>query len=197
VRKEKNVPRKLSEIRESLDRSLRKKWVVQFARPFESGTLSGYVLGVGSEFFLLGLLNDGFEFQQYVCVRLKDVRRLEAPANRTRFYQKVRKLRGDKIPKRLALDLTNSASMVRSAMPSVLTIYQEKVRPGTCVIGYAVSTDDKNLEFLTIDPDAEWDSKPGYYRFKDITRIDLPGPYEQALLLAGGYPKYFDTMSQE
>ena len=42
---------------------------------------------------------------------------------------------------------------------------------------------------LEIDPSAQWETEPTYYRLKEITRIDLPGPYENALLAVGGYPE--------
>ena len=166
----------------------RKKLIIKFARPFEPGTFTGYVLGVGPKFFLFASLSDGFEFEQYSCLRISDVRQLELPAKQAAFYTAVRKIRNDEMPPKIKVNLTDASSILHSTHHSLLTIYREQIDPGVCSIGKIMSFDKTYLKFLEIDPDAEWDSAPSYYRLNQITRIDLPGPYEKALLLIGGEP---------
>jgi len=67
-------------------------------------------------------------------------------------------------------------------------IHREQVSPDTCIIGRTTSDNNVHFEFLEIDPDGKWESEPSYYRLNQITRVDLPGPYEKALLLVGGEP---------
>jgi len=180
---------KAAKIRERLVGAQRDKLIVQFARPFEPGTLAGYVIDVGPKLFLVALLGDDFNFAQYSCIRITDVRRLECPARYADFYNKVRRLRGDKMPPRIRVDLTEISSFVGSQSQSLLTIHREQTSPDTCEIGYALSMSNTALEFLEIGPGATWDSEPTYLRLNQITRIDLPGPYERALLLVGGQPR--------
>jgi hypothetical protein len=175
-----------SKIADQLRQAQIKKSIIQFSRPFEGGTLTGYVLDIGVKFFLLAALDDGFQFEQYSCLRMADIRNLEAPSKRESFYRAARKLRKDKLPSKIKVDLTHSASVLRTLHPSVVTIHRERISPDTCIIGRVTSDNNVYFEILEIDPDAKWDSEPSYYRLNQITRIDLPGPYEKALLLVGG-----------
>jgi len=175
-------------VRSALTAARQKKLIVQFSRPFEPGSITGYVKAVGERFFLLAVLDDSLQFEQYSCLRIADVRNFEAPSKRDAFYKAVRKLRGDKIPPAIKVDLTNACSILRTLHPSVVTIHREQVSPDTCIIGRTTSDNNVHFEFLEIDPDGKWESEPSYYRLNQITRVDLPGPYEKALLLVGGEP---------
>jgi hypothetical protein len=92
------------------------------------------------------------------------------------------------MPPRIRVDLSDISTFLHSVSKSLLTIHREQISPDTCEIGYALSSSDTVLEFLEIGPGAVWDSEPTYLRLNQITRIDLPGPYERALLLVGGDP---------
>jgi hypothetical protein len=163
-----------------------KKIIVKFSRPFENGTFTGYVLDIGAKFFLVAVLDDGLQFEHYTCLRIADIRNLEAPAKWESFYKAVRKLRNDRVPPKIKVDLTNAVSILRTLRPSVVTVHRESISPDTCVIGRIISDNNVYFEILEIAPDAKWDSEPSYYRLNQITRIDLLGPYEKALLLVGG-----------
>jgi hypothetical protein len=181
---------KRQHVLEQLEAALKDTSIIQFSRPFEQGTLCGYVQSIGTKFFLFALLNDGFEFVSHTCLRIRDVKDLQAPAKHEAFYKAVRKKRHDKAPPKIDVDLTDAASILRTLHPSVVTIHREKIRPGKCIIGRTMYDDGPDFEFLEISPDAKWETKPTYYRLKEITRIDLPGLYEKALLLVGGEPKF-------
>ena len=173
---------------ESLLHAKQKKLIVNFSRPFEPGTFTGYVLDVAPKFFLLASLNEALEFEHYTCLRVADVRSLQLPAKYAAFYTKARKLRGDKIPKRIKVDLTDAGSILRSLASSVVTVHLEQVAPDTCNIGVVTGAGKNDFELREIQPGARWSKRPTYHRLKEITRIDLPGPYERALLLVGGPP---------
>ena len=180
---------KAAHIREQLLTAKKRKLIVNFFRPYEQGSLTGYVLDVGPAFFLLASLNEGFEFEQHSCLRLADIRRLECPAEHAQFYTKVRKLRGDRFPPKIKIDLANRIAILDSLHTSLVTLYREQVNPNACIIGSMLSRSKTVVQLLEIDPDAKWESKPSYFRINQITRIHLPGPYEHALLLAAGKPK--------
>ena len=184
---------KSARVREQLLAAKQKKWIVQFSRPFEPGTFTGYVIDIGPKFFLLASFDDGFEFEEYTLLRIVDIRRLECPANYTQFYAKVRQLRGDKPPARIKIDLADTLSILDSLHNSLVTLHRELVDPDTCEIGYMLSRGKTVVELLEIDPNAQWESEPTYLQINQLTRIDLPGPYEKALLLAGGKPQFPPT----
>jgi hypothetical protein len=181
---------KREEVRELLEAAIKSKSIIQFWRPYDACSTCGYVQSIGEKFFLLAELGDGVEFLSHSCLRIQDVRKLQAPAKHEAFYKAVRKKRGDKAPPKIKVDLASPASILRTLHPSVVTIHREKAAPEYCIIGRTMSDNDKDFEFLEIETDATWETKPTYFRLKEVTRVDLPGPYEKALLLVGGEPAF-------
>ena len=97
---------------------------------------------------------------------------------------------GDTLPPKIKINLADRISILDSVYKSVVTLHREQLDPDTCKIGYILSRSKTVVELLEIDPDATWESEPTYLEINQITRIDLPGPYEHALLLAGGEPQF-------
>jgi hypothetical protein len=154
------MPNKPTKTEATLRTAHQQKLIIQFTRPFEQGTMCGYVMDVGRKFFVLASFGHGFELEQFSCLRIKDVRKLESPAKRAAFYATARKLRGDKFPRKPKLDLTDIVTLVRSTHPWVIAIHREKIDPTVCHIGYGLSDNKKFIEMLEIDPDAHGKPSP-------------------------------------
>lgn len=167
-----------------------RKQLVRFTRPFEQGTLSGYVLDLGPQFFLLALVDETIRFNGFVCVRVQDVRRLKVPAPYAAFIKAALHVRGEKIPKRSRLGLASLKEVLVTAGRAfpVITVHREKIAPDVCHIGRVIACDEKNLSLLEIGPDADWDDAPTIYKLREITRVDFGGGYEDALSMIGGAP---------
>lgn len=168
----------------------RAKALVKFARPFEPGSVRGYVMDIGPEFFLLSLVNDGIHFDGFQCFRIADVRRLEVPEKYWQFAEAVLTERGEHPPKKprvLVSSLPELLSSANRAFP-LITIHREKADPDICHIGRIVELSEGFVRLLEIGPDGNWDEKPETYRVREITRVDFGGDYEEALHLVGGTP---------
>jgi hypothetical protein len=165
--------------------------IVKFWSPFEEGSTTGYVLDIGPEFFLLLLIDDDMRFNGFQCLRLRDVRKLQAPAEHASFYEAALRARNESIEKKPRVRLDNVSEILRSANKAfpLVTIHREKVNPDVCHIGRITRIDESKILLLEIDPDAVWDTEPTEYRLKEITRVDFGGGYEEALFLVGGAPK--------
>ena len=68
--------------------ALRDKLLVRFASALERGTVNGYVLDIGSQFFLIALVSDGLRFNGFQCYRLSDVRKLRVPDKYAQFTKR-------------------------------------------------------------------------------------------------------------
>jgi hypothetical protein len=177
--------------RSQLVAASRKKVLVKFTRPFEEGPITGYVMDVGPEFFLVSLVDDGIRFNRFQCFRLSDVRSLEIPAKYSRFSETALRKRGEHLPKKPRVVLGSLPKLLSSANGAfpLLTIHREKSDPDVCHIGRVVELSNQSVSLLEIGPDASWDEKPETYRLSEITRVDFGGDYEEALHLVGGVPK--------
>lgn len=168
------------------------KVLVRFTRSFEPGTVMGYVIDVGSKFFLLALVDDNIRYNGFQCFRLQDVRRLEAPAKCATFVEAALNRRGEKIPKRTRVKVDSLRELLRTAGKAfpIVTIHRERAAPEVCHIGRVEGVSDSSVSLLEIGPDARWDDKALSYRTREITRIDFGGEYEAALILVGGEPAH-------
>jgi|SRR5579863_1619617 len=168
--------------------ALRNKLLVRFASALEPGTVNGYVLGIGPQFFLLALVSDGIRHDGFQCHRLSDIRKLRVPDKYAPFHEAVLRKRGIRFPRKPSVDVSSLAQLLLTANRAfpLVTIHRQKVDPSVCWIGRVVRLSKGRVTLLEIGPDATWDDALETYRLSEITRVDFGGDYENALQLIGG-----------
>jgi hypothetical protein len=173
-----------------LDLARRTRLLVKFFRPFEQGSFNGYVLDIGARFFLLLVVEDACRFNGFSCLRLADVRKLEAPARYAGFAEAALKKCGQRAPRKSRVTVDTIDNLIESAAGwyPLITIHREIVNADVCAIGRVVDIRDGCVSLLEIGPDGKWEHTPTVYRLKDITRVDFGGAYENALYAVGGRP---------
>jgi hypothetical protein len=166
----------------------RNKLLVRFASALERGTVNGYVLHIGPQFFLIALVSDGLRPNGFQCYRLADIRKLQVPDKFARFHEAVLKKRRTRFPKNPRVDVSSLEKLLRTANRAfpLITIHREKVDAGACWIGRVVDLGRGRVTLLEIGPDASWEDDLETYRLSEITRVDFGGDYENALQLIGG-----------
>jgi hypothetical protein len=167
--------------------ALRDKLLVRFASALDRGTVNGYVLDIGPQFFLLAMVSDGIRFNGFQCYRLSDVRKLRVPDKYALFHEAVLKKRGERIPKKPHVVVNSLAELLLTANRAfpLVTIHREKVDGGACWIGRVVDVGKGRVTLLEIGPGANWRDRLETYRLSEITRVDFGGDYEDALYLIG------------
>ena len=187
-----HVVRRLKAMRQSprLRAARRDRLLVQFTRPFESGSVNGYILGVGPRFCLVAIVEEASRFNGFQCFRLSDVRELQVPHKYAAFAEAVLKRRGKRIPRTPRVSLASIKALLISASRRfpLVTIHRERIDPDVCEIGRVLHVRNGRVSLLEINPDASWDYEPTEYRLADITRVDFGGEYEDSLHLIGGAP---------
>ena len=166
----------------------RKKLLVRFASALDRGTVNGYVLDIGPQFFLIALVSDGLRPNGFQCYRLADIRKLQVPDKFAEFHEAVLKKRGMRFPKKPRVDVSSVEKLLRTANSAfpLVTIHREKVDAGACWVGRVADLGKGRVTLLEIGPDASWDNELETYRLSEITRVDFGGDYENALHLIGG-----------
>ena len=86
------------------------------------------------------------------------------------------------------IDLANWGGVVRGMgrVAELVSIHREEVEPDLCSIGHFRTVDDETASLIEIDPDADWYEEISELSLSEITRVDVGGAYEEALLLVGG-----------
>jgi len=167
-----------------------KRTLVRFHRAtVEEGHVTGVIAGVSTRLIALSVLSDGLRPNGFSVVRRADVSELLAPDPYAGFANEALRLRGDKLGKLPKLDLTSWHTLVTGAQKRfpLLTLHLELTQPDLCYIGRPVELTARAGTFLTIGPDAEWDRQDlAKLPWRDVTRIDFGGEYEQALALVAG-----------
>lgn len=177
--------------RKQLAKAHRNRFLVRFSRPFEPGTVNGYVLGIGPKFFLLALVSDGIRLNGFQCFRLSDVRELCVPDEYAAFHEAALRKRGQRFPKKPSVNLGSLAALLLTAGRAfpLVTIHRENVDRDVCWIGRVTGVRNSRVTLREIGPDALWDDQLGTYRLGEITRVDFGGDYEDALYSVAGAPK--------
>ncbi len=165
--------------------------VLRFSSPYEEGWTHGYVLDIGPQFFLLGLIDENIRFNGFQCQLVSDLRRIKVPDPYEDFVVAALRKRGQRIDAKPGIDLSSLPALLKSAnaLFPLVTIHQERAKPGECFIGKVLDISKSSLWLHTIDPGAVWHKKRSKFRLSDITRVDFGGGYEEALHLVGGNPK--------
>ncbi len=180
--------RRRAKVRERLHRAQSDDDLVRLGRGDEFDALDGYVVGIGTDWVLLAVLDGAIVLDGYAALRLTDVRHVE------------RRHTGDMVRKALALreqwpptpppaplDLDNSRGLLMSlAEQSAITVHIEHDDPAVCFVGAPASLGRRSLRLIELSTRAVWSSGPTKYRVDDITRVDFGGRYEQALLSVAG-----------
>lgn len=168
---------------------MRTRRLVRFTRPFEQGSVNGYVLDVGREFFVIALVSDHIRFDGFQALRVRDVRGLSDNPFAV-FVESALKKRREHRPRKPMVNVRSLRELLLSAGRAfpLITIHREKVDASVCHVGRLVGVAKGRASILEIGPGASWDEAPTAYALKQITRVDFGGDYEDALHIVGGDP---------
>jgi len=170
-----------------LDAAMRDRCLIRFSRRFESSSICGYVLDIGSAFFLLALVSDRIWFDGFECFRIEDVGDVHHDPY-SNFAETALRLRKQEIPEAPRIKLGNITELLQSANVAfpLVTIHREEQDPDVCHIGHAIEINRDTVSLQEINADATWDESPTEYQLNEITRVNFGGDYEDALHLVGG-----------
>ncbi|MBA3805433.1 MAG: hypothetical protein H0X14_06955 [Acidobacteria bacterium] len=169
------------------ERIIRSRYLVKFSRkPLDQEDLYGFVLACSEALTLLHVLNTStFTLNGYSVVLNEDIS-LYAVYDRPDFYfdSKALKLKGIKPQPQPEISIESLPALLTSIDKHYpfITIHREQISDEICFIGRLVGMTPKTFTLFEIDDCAEWDG-PHRYRFKDVTKVDFGGGYEEALAL--------------
>jgi hypothetical protein len=167
--------------------ALEKHRLVRISRRFESSPIRGYVMAVGSQFFLLALVSDRLWFDGFECFRITDVLGVEADPYES-FAEAALKKRGQRRPRKSKIDVKSVESILLTASEAfpLVTIHMERKAPDVCYIGRVSDIKKGRVSLLEINPHAKWETEPNHFPLNKITRVSFGGDYEGALHLVAG-----------
>jgi len=142
--------RSLKAVRSQLVQACRQKMFAKFYTPFECGSLEGYILEVGPEFFLLVFVEERMRFNGFCCIRTADVRRLQAPAKYAAFAEAALRKRGEYLSEKPDIDLSDVSNLLRTANAAfpLVTIHRERIDPDVCHIGRVAKINNSTVFLL-------------------------------------------------
>ncbi len=150
--------------------------------------LEGYVVGVGEQWCLVARLDPALVLDGHVAVRLQDLSRLRTPP-RQEVAQGALVLREQWPPRAPeGVQLDDVRSVVTSLAAPLVTVHPEHDDPDVCFVGQPRGFGRRTLWLRELTPAATWTNDVTKHRLDAITRIDVGGRYEQALLELAGPP---------
>lgn len=162
--------------------------LVRIDRGSDLDLIEGYVVAVGAEWLLLAVLDGAIVLDGHTALRLQDVRAVRQRSSGD-MAQQALTLREQWPPTLPAvqLDLDSARGLLTSLLAQpVITVHPELDDPDVCFVGAPAELGDRSLRLLEVTPRGVWNSRPTKHRVEDITRVDIGGRYEQALLSVAG-----------
>ena len=153
---------------------------------YESEGATGYVVGLGTRWALLQVVNDDVAEDGFLATSVEMIAEIEPVDPERSFFPRVMALRPP-TTRPPDVDLDDTRGLLQSAQRSfpLLTIQTEEQHPGACYIGRIAELDDDAALFHLVSPAGEWDHEDEY-AYETITRVGFGGRYEEALALAAG-----------
>ncbi|WP_138905453.1 hypothetical protein [Streptomyces albidochromogenes] len=152
--------------------------------------IEGFVVGASPAWTLLARCSD-IQLDGWTAIRTADITKVRRQGDETCLTVRALRRRGQwpvRMPAALALD--DSAALLRSAGRAfgLVSVHAERQVPDVCWIGAVKKLRPRSLRLREVDTGARWHADATTFRFKDITRVDFGGRYEETLReFAGPY----------
>lgn len=150
----------------------------------------GYVVGVGASFALIQVVDANIVcLNGYFALPLTEMRKVVVHADDYLLYRalEMKKIRPEPQPDILLLDFPGLLSSANAHFP-LINVQVEYRWPDTCYIGRVDTLTKNRVRLREIDPEGQW-SRNRSYRFKDITRVEFGGGYENALWMVAEHDR--------
>jgi hypothetical protein len=151
--------------------------------------VEGYIVGLGSEWLLMAVLNPAIVLDGYCALRLDDVKRVRHRHN-GEMAACALALRHQWPPTApstpVALDSVRKLIAAMTTLSPLITVHLEADDPDVCFIGALSELGARSLRLLEVNPRGVWTARPTKYRLDRVTRLDVGGRYEQAVLAFAG-----------
>lgn len=150
--------------------------------PIDENPLEGFLIERTKDLLLLNLVNpDVVCLNGYSVIRHRDVRKLKVQ-RKDSFL--IRALNLKKLSPSGPCDISIASwpdllVSLNRQFP-LFTIHQEALDSEVCYVGRLAARSATTFGIKEIDPDARW-SRSRSYKFKDLTKVDFGGGYENAL----------------
>jgi hypothetical protein len=176
----------LDEPRATMSTALDNRTLMKVRSRYESEGATGYVVGLGTRWALLHIVNDDVAEDGFLATSLEMVAEIEPVDPEQSFIPRVMAMRPPTAsPPDVDLDDTRGLLQTAQCSFPLLTIQTEQHHPGACYIGRIASLDEDTALFHLVSPAGEWDEQDEY-PYESITRVGFGGRYEEALALAAG-----------
>ncbi|PBC67421.1 hypothetical protein BX265_8023 [Streptomyces sp. TLI_235] len=170
---------------ERLDTAVRTGELVRIRRHIRGADrIEGFVVAVGPAWTLLASCTDT-RLDGWTAVRTADIATVRHRGDETCLTVRALRRRGrwPVRPPAPEVPLDELPDLVAAACRGfgLVALHLERHRTDTCWIGTLTEVRRKSLRLHEVDPAARWHRSPTKFRFKDITRVDFGGHYEQTL----------------
>jgi hypothetical protein len=157
----------------------------------EAGSFTGYVAGIGREYFLMWTLGDWIGFDGLYALRHRDVTELEVPDANATFLEKAMAIKGLKpeLPRDVPLDDVEQLVRAAALMKPVISVHVDtEGAQEVCYVGKLLGFEADGFLVQEIDPDANWLGESSFFGFDEVSAIALATPYNEALAMVAGEP---------
>jgi hypothetical protein len=151
-------------------------------KPIDEDPLKGFLLGQTKNLLLLNLVNTAMVcLNGYSVIGRREVTRVKVQ-RKDAFLARALRLKhlSPRMPPGISIESWQELLESVNRQFPLFTIHQERLDNEVCYVGRLAASSPTSFGMKEIDPDARW-SRARSYKFKDLTRVDFGGGYEDAL----------------
>ena len=158
--------------------------LVELVRRMDEPSWQGFLVTQSSELLVLHRVSDRYDLDGYCVFRAEDVVSVETEFPRCELIEHALRLKLEEARPPAGIDASSMRKLMESAQRlfGVLLIEREFVQPGEAEVGTIRMTSTDTYVLRWLDPDAHWRNNNRSFRYRDVTRLEFGGEYEQTLL---------------
>jgi len=158
--------------------------LVELVRRMDEPPWQGFLVAQSSELLVLHRVSDRYDLDGYCAFRAEDVVSVDAEFPRHELIERALRLKREEARLPTGMDASSMRELMESAQRvfGVLLIDREFVQPGEVEVGTIRMTSADTYVLRWLDPNAHWENDSRPFRYRDVTRLEFGGEYEQTLL---------------
>ena len=180
---------KSTEIATALSAAMAERRLVRLTTRYDERAVCGHVVGLGSGFVMVSVVNDRVWLDGFECFRRPDIISIEDDPYAA-FYEEALARRGEIVGDAPPVSLASIEDLLKTAGLAfrLVSIHCEGIDAEVCHIGHVHEVLAGHLVIREVTPAAQWEAELQRYPTTDVTRVGFGADYEEALRLVAGDP---------
>jgi hypothetical protein len=144
----------------------------------------GFLVVESDHLVVLHRVSDRFDLDGYCAFRREDIRAIHVSFEKVELLRRALRIKDLQPITPMGLDATSMRSLMETAQAAfgLVVVARERIHLDEVEVGTIRMTSDDTYVLRFMNVNAEWENDDRPFRYRDVTRLEFGGEYEQTLL---------------